>query len=235
MSGCAVGRESGGPSEPAAETGTVAPTTASSQAACPSPHGGVCLGLLAAGTYRTRAFERGLSYTVPDGWSNLEDLPGQVLLLPPGRSVDGVDAGTADYLGVYDGVAVAAADCSPRPEPGVGSGAEGVATALRERPGLEVSPAQEVTVGGLRGLVVDISLVEGTRAGCVVEGGLRIVPLVIGTGPAEFEHAALAGGTTRLYLLEDGKSLVAVEVNEVSADGPFPDLEAVVGGLRFSP
>ena len=34
---------------------------------CPNPHGGICLGTLVAGTYKTSSFDPRLTYTVPDG------------------------------------------------------------------------------------------------------------------------------------------------------------------------
>ncbi len=54
--------------------------------------------------YTTTMFEPTLTYSVPEGWSNMEDLPGNFLLLPPGSTLEGVNAGTSDYLGVYTSV-----------------------------------------------------------------------------------------------------------------------------------
>ncbi|MCV0402639.1 MAG: hypothetical protein K5924_02895 [Chloroflexi bacterium] len=67
-----------------------------------------------AGTYTTVAFGTELTYTVPDGWNNQEDLPGNFLVIPPTAAAEEVDAGTADYIGVYDGVAAASGDCEAR-------------------------------------------------------------------------------------------------------------------------
>lgn len=231
---------SGGTSNSVGEReATRAPTAVEPEAApsrppeCPSPHGGLCLGDLAAGTYRTSWFTPRLSYSVAEGWSNLEDLPGNFLLLPPGRDVDGVDASTADYLGVYSGVGVAAEDCQPMPMPGVGAAPKEFVTALTERTGLVVSAPRRVVVGGLRGLVVDIDAAPRGKGGCVVEAGLRIVPLIFGTGPAELEHAQWDGLRTRLYVLRSGRSNVVVEVSDVEADGRPFEFEAVVDSLEF--
>ena len=82
-------------------TPAVPPPAASTTPRCPNPNdGGSCLGALKAGTYRTTVFELPITYTVPDGWQNLEDLPGNFLLIPPGKNVGGADTGTTDYVSV---------------------------------------------------------------------------------------------------------------------------------------
>lgn len=203
---------------------------------CPNPMGGQCLGEVEGGNpYRTATFTPQFTYTTPAGWSNMEDLPGNFLLLPPGRSIDGVDAGTADYLGIYSGASVSAADCAPEPMPGVGLKPDAVVTALAERPGLNVSAPKEVVLGGLKGLVIAIDLEPDTTAGCKVEGDLTIIPLFIGVGPASVEHAQVPGLRTHLYVLDNGRSNVIVEVSDVGRDkSPF-DYERVIEKLRFSP
>lgn len=84
--------------------GSAAPSAAASPS-CPSVHGGKCLGPLAAGTYTTTEFHPQLTYSVPAGWTNCEDLSGNFLLVPPGGTLDGVDAGTSDYVAAYSSAA----------------------------------------------------------------------------------------------------------------------------------
>ena len=99
-----------------------------------------------------------ISYTVPDGWANYEDLPGNFLLVPPGGSLDGVDAGTSDYIGIFQGVAVAD-ECARRGRARRGhSRAAEMAAALAAREGLVVTEPVPVEVGGLSGLMIDIDL-----------------------------------------------------------------------------
>ena len=74
---------------------------------------------MTAGTYATTEFQAGVAYTVPDGWANYEDLPGNFLLVPPSGTLEGVNAGTSDYIGMYDGIAPASANCDEVPEPGI--------------------------------------------------------------------------------------------------------------------
>ncbi len=164
----------------------------------------------------------------------MEDLPGNFLLLPPGRDLSGVDAGAADYLGVYSGATVAAADCESAAMPGVGLRPKAIATALQQRPGLDTSTPHNVSVGGLHGLVMDIRLAPGTTAGCAVEGGLTIVPLFIGAGPATVEHAQVPGLRTRLYVLANGKSNLILEASDVTADADTFAFEPVIRSFDFA-
>lgn len=210
------------------------PSETVAAAVCPNPGGGQCLGDLAAGSYHTEVFEPPLGYTVPAGWANLEDLPGNFLLLPPGRDLGGVDAGEADYLGVYSGATVAAADCESAAMPGVGLRPRAMATALQQRAGLITSTPRKVSVGGLHGVVMDIRLSPGTKAGCTVEGGLSIIPLFIGAGPASVEHAQFAGLRTRLYVLANGRSNIIVEVSDVATDAGTFEFESVISSLDFA-
>lgn len=227
--------ESGGSDNAGASSSSVSAPSAKAPIVCPNPMGGQCLGELEGGTqYRTETFTPQIVYSTPAGWSNMEDLQGNFLLLPPNRSIDGVDAGTADYLGIYSGATVSATDCTPAPMPGVGLKPDAVAAALAERPGLDVSAPREVVVGGLKGVLIDIGMEPESKAGCKVDGGLRIVPLFIGVGPASVEHAQGAGLRTHLYVLDHGGSNVVVEVSDVGSDKlPF-NYEQVIEKLRFS-
>lgn len=219
----------------ASATASVDPTA--SAPACPNPHGGVCLGRLAAGTYTTRVFETPLTYTVADGWTNDEDLPGNFILFPPTASREGIDSGTADYVGVYDGITVARADCEEGWEPDIEQSPAAMAAWFMGHDGLAASEPVPVTVGGLEGLVLDLPIADGYTGGCHYEGyeGIPIVPLFIGAGLAEVHHVALGENLTRLYLLhgQDGR-VVAIEVSDVPGGIGLEDLDAIVDDFRFS-
>ena len=70
---------------------TLATESASPPPECPNPEGQACLGELAPGTYTTVVFTPTLTYTVPSGWSNFEDTPGNFLLVPTRGSLPGVN------------------------------------------------------------------------------------------------------------------------------------------------
>jgi len=164
--GCSTaGQQAGGEASPPPSAEVSAPGTPA-QITCPNPHGGSCLGALAAGTYTTKNFQPTLTYTVPDGWGNFEDLDGNFLLLPPGATLEGGDAGTDDYIGIYSSVA-AVQGCGSGSAPGVGHTPADIAAHLTaNREALKVSAPQAATVGGLQGLVLDLELQTGFTDGC---------------------------------------------------------------------
>jgi hypothetical protein len=199
---------------------------------------GTCLGPLTAGTYTTSTFATPLTYTVGDGWANDEDLPGNWLLIPPGAELAGVNAGTSDFIGVYDGVAAASADCAERPQADVGTDPEAIAGWLADHDGIAPVTLESVTVGGLEGVVVDLRLADGYAEGCPYEGfeGVPMVPMLIGdgTGPADLHHVVLGNSTTRLYLLEGptGRT-VAIEVADLPGNVGLDELDAVAHTFTF--
>ena len=204
---------------------------------CPNPNGGgACLGPLAAGTYRTTAFETPFTFTVPDGWANYEDLPGTVLLVPPGGSLEGVDIATSDNVGVAQGVAVAADDCSDTPQGGVSTSAEEIVAALAAREGLVVSDPGAVEVGGLSGLMIDIAYDPEAGGLCSdPEAGLTFTPVTVGIGPASFSFGQFEGFTTRLYLFDTPGGTIVIDVVDVAASpGTVEDYLAVLDSIEFS-
>ena len=146
------------------------PIPSPSAAACPNPEGGECLGPLTGGTYASVEFQAGVTYTVPDGWANYEDLPGNFLLVPPSGTLEGVNAGTSDYIGMYDGTAPASANCDEVPEPGIETTPEAMAEWYVSLAGLDTTEPSPVHLGGLMGRVFDVALAKGHEEGCPYPG-----------------------------------------------------------------
>lgn len=216
----------------------VTPVVATSAASaptrtCPNDYGGDCLGALSAGTYTTTSFQPTLTYTVPDYWSNYEDLPGNFLLVPDGGDLDGVDAGTSDYIGIYTSVR-AVDGCGAGLVPGVGTSPDDIAKALRRTPGLVVTEPAPAVVGGLEGLVLDLTMEPGWTQGCEDVGSSPVVPLYKGTSPSDFEHAMIEGLTMRLFLLARGAETVAIEINDVHGGGRLPAYTDVASKVVFA-
>jgi len=145
---------------------TLTTPAAAQGSSCPNPEGGACLGPLTPGTYATSSFVLPITYTVPEGWDNEEDTPGNFLLLPPGQTLEGVNAGTSNYLGIYRGVHAAARDCTEAPEPAVATTAEALAEELAERPGLIAGGPEPVSVGGLEGYRLDVRMDPAWTTAC---------------------------------------------------------------------
>ena len=217
------------------------PAAPSSSTACPNPDGGTrnrCRGDLPPGTYTTTAFEPTLTYTVGGGWSNMEDLPGNFLLIPPGGSLDGVNPMTSDFLGVYTSVVP--------PLPCVEQAAAPTVTTpqvyvdwLRAQPQLATTEPSTVTIGGLTGLQVDVSLVEDQACSdpAIAEAyGL----VILGIGPSQLTHGVVPNYPLRLDLLADGQGVLAVELADAPNGGSrFPDwwtaAEPLLGTFHFTP
>lgn len=238
----------GGSNSPATPTTTATVLPSASAAAspsffvgtCPNPEGDIantCLGTVQAGTYTTKTFYPYMTYTVPAGWSDMEDLPGNFVLIPPGATLDGINAGTSDYLGVY--AAVAAPDhCLGQPSDTVPQTFDGLLGWLKHDPAIIVSNVKEVTIGGLSGTVLDTRM-RGTKGDGCPDGVWA--DLIVGVDNSSLVHSVGPDPATRtrLYLLRNGTEVLAIEVADVpngqsSAADWFKAATPVVQSLSFS-
>jgi hypothetical protein len=215
--------------------------TATPRPSCPNPEGETCLGVLSAGTYTTLLFTPEITYTVPDGWQNLEDTRGNFLLVAPGYDLRGVNEGGSDYIGIYTSIAAANRLCSTETEvqsdqPGVAKTSSAIADEFMQRPGLATTPSTLVSVGGLSGVVLDITLTDGWTGTCFyAPGGAPVVPMFRGVDPSSLDHGMGPGLTMRLYLLDRPLGTLAIEVSD-SADGEHLDTySTIVDQIRFGP
>jgi len=146
-----------------------------------------------------------------------------------------VNNDTSDFIGIDHGVAAAAADCREIPEPGVGRSAKALAAWFSRHPGLVTSDPKQTTVGGLPGVVLDVTLSPDWTETCpYAHDGEPLVPLIIGIGPAALHHVINASFTTRLYLLDLGSSNVVIEVVDRPGDDlALEDYKAIIQDLEF--
>jgi hypothetical protein len=216
---------------------TVAARTPASAAteptpACPNPYGGTCLGALEPGTYTTQTFSPAITYTVPGGWTNGEDLPGNFLLHL---------AGDDRYIGIYRD-ANAPYKCEEFPDPDVSQSVSDYTRWLRRHPLLHVTKPRPVSVGGLHGVVMDISKAPGTEGqGCTFGEGTvtGAVPFIVGgRGPASLHHVILdtPGFAERLYLLRYKRGNVAIEIGPEGASlrEYLEEVTPILRSLRFA-
>ncbi len=191
------------------EVGSVVTT----MAPCPyGEDGGVCLGPLGEGTYSSTSFAPDLRYTVPGGWENAQDRSGNFVLQK---------TGDVRYLAVYQNVK-APAECEDVPAPGVGTSVEELTEWYTTHPGLVVTEPVEVTVGGLTGVFLDISLDPSWDVTCEFSEGRPVVPFLLKDDPMSYaHHVILPGFEERLYILEWFGGNVAIEVGPEG--GPLDD------------
>ena len=224
-----------GPSVATGASSQTSPTVSTpSPPQCPNPEGQACLGELAPGTYTTTVFTPTLTYTVPVGWSNFEDTPGNFLLVPPRGSLAGVNRDTGDFIGVYSSIA-AADGCPFNEAPDVEQSASGIAGWMARNPGLAITNRHDVDNGGLQGVVFDIKMAKGWTKGCPYTHGVPLVPLIVGVGISGLEHGILPQSWTRLYLLDNPpQGVMAIEVVNVQEGDHLDEYSSVVEGMSFA-
>ena len=197
--------------------------------ACPNPHGGTCLGPLPAGTFTTTTFSPAITYTVPAGWTNGEDLPGNFLL-----QLDG----DFRYLGIYRDANVPY-KCEEHPDPDVSQSRRRLHALATPPPAAARHQAPPRLVGGLHGVVMDISKAPGTKGkGCTFGENTGAVAFIVGgRGPASLHHVILdePGFKERLYLLRYKRGNVAIEVGPegTSLDAYLREVTPIIQSLRF--
>ena len=187
---------------------------------CPNPDGGTCLGALSAGTYQTSTFHPAITYTVPSGWSNFEDLPGDFLLVPPSGSLGGVNVGTSDYIGIYTSIGAAAPGCADGYAPGVGFTPKSIAHWFTRERGLVTTRPISASVGRLHGLRLDMHLSSTWKKTCRYNHGKPTVQLIVGVPPSGLVHTMIPHLTIRLYLLHYHAGTLAVEIDDVHKGHP---------------
>ena len=215
----------------------------SAAAACPSPGEGTCLGDLSSGTtYQSTSFRPQVTFSVPvEGWMNAEDYPGTFSLLAPDNTVSGINAQTSDYIGIATSIVPSglkqARGCVFRPIPGNWSTPGRVASYFTSDSTLMTTRPRPASVGGLRGVVLDVRVKPGaTLTSCTVAGQrFKFTGAFSGSPPTQLDHAVVRDETIRLYLLAHAGRVMLVEANDVDAvPAELISLTTVVRALRFS-
>ena len=233
LTGCASTVASEGSIASGAASSAVSSAATAEPAGCPNPHGGSCLGNLDPGTYKTSTFKPQVTYTVPAGWTNFEDLPGNFWLFQQQDSQDGELGGS--YLGIYQDVNAAAIDCRETLQEGVGTSPAELVAWYQSIPGLTVSKPTKVTVGGLQGLQIDLDLQPGVDT-CSY-GPYKGIPLIIGNGVSSLHHVILDELDLRLIILGWRTGNVTLEITNVheqhTAEEFRTALQPIIDSLEF--
>jgi hypothetical protein len=91
---------------------------------------------------------------------------------------------------------------------------------------------ESVTIGGLSGLVMDISMAPDWTGTCFYssEPGVQLMG---GVAPSEFDHSVVGGLAMRLYLLDRGDSTLAIEIGDFSGGANLDAYAAIVEQFEF--
>jgi hypothetical protein len=164
--------------------------------------------------------------------------------LPTGWSLDGSTFWHSDnaYVELLPDRSLMAADCDLRPEAGVGRTAMEIATALAARDGLATTEQKTVTIGGLSGQQIDITIRPGWTKACPsAEDDTPMVPLVGALDEKNlWNFNAATPGEQYRYLILDapGRHNLLVSIYALEPERldkvVIPAME-IANHLRFTP
>jgi hypothetical protein len=147
-----------------------------------------CLGDLEAGTHASQFFtprlaagatwspiHGQLTFRVPDGWAMTSDYPRTFNLETSEWYSTSLGSTQTDVDGIYmraqPGAVVESSICDPTLDPAIGTRAADLAAYAAGHPGLDASAPQDVTIGSLRGSMVDARLRPEAAGDC---GGVAL-------------------------------------------------------------
>ena len=233
LAGCGGGSTGTGGAPPTSPDAVVSSATGPANVTCPYGGGGLCVGRLDAGRHRSQALHPALAYAVPRGWDNPEDLEANYELLPPGATAPAVEAGDADYVGVYRDVALEDG-CATGPVGGLARTPAAYFRHLSGRPDLVLTRPRPTHVGGLSGLVADLHQAPTWHRTCPYSGGKPLSSVLVGIADAGLDHPIVPRQTMRLYLLQFHRAVLAVEVEDVHSLGTLTASSRIVRTFHFA-
>jgi hypothetical protein len=169
----------------------------------------------------SREFIPPIRYVIPADtavvWDNPEDLPGTFTLHPDGP--------TTDAIFFFRDVRVLTAICDPHFDEDVGNAAADIAAWIVANPNLTATTPESVAVGGLEGVLVDISASGAYTTDCgddpggIYPSGLPIVPLFAGAGSGDLTWFIGGPERMRLYLLDmPGGGNLVISIDAIAGD-----------------
>ena len=230
--------------EPCAARGAAIQGSWNRAGTCPA--GGVCLGDMDAGTHVSAVFtpfrppstwrdDYGrFSFTVPDGWTNLEDGKDDYVLATRDAAPD------TDILliaGVAPHVQDAACSELASPAPGVGTSPQAIAKWIRTIPGLITTKPTPTEVGGIQGVMLDVSVSPASTHHCPFIDAAGAQLFSPSDPKSEFDFGVWGHGRLRLFLLDLGESrtlMIDIEApDKATWDALVPQAMPIVQSFTF--
>ena len=211
---------------------------------CPNT-GADCLGPLEAGNHVSVIFNPfvpvdrwtfsygRLGYTVPEGWQNDEEDRGVYVISRQGAGED-ASIWLLSEVAAHD----QAADCSDNvAAAGVDRTEAALASWLTTVPGLKSTKATTVTLGGLTGVTMDLSVDPGWTRVCP-GGAVPAVKVFADANGAEHDVEVDAGTPLRIFLLDlgDGRTLLVFihAVDRVTWDSLINEAMPIVQSFQLN-
>jgi hypothetical protein len=185
-----------------------------------------------------------ITYTVPDGWFNNQDIGGHFDLWPvntdvlsPTYSFDTL-SGDTRAIGIFEGLAIPDG-CEQQPDPSVDRTVGAMTQWLTSHPGLVTSQPEPVTIGGLEGVLIDVSLDPAWTQTCPWSQGQPVVQILVDGIPNGFAAGIDPGKPVRLYLLEHATGVIVIDVSASNRGPSIDDLAAmatpILENIHFAP
>jgi hypothetical protein len=177
-SGVAAPGTSATPSASAGATSTASAVAASSAAAfsCYGDTTG-CAGPLTAGQHVSANFLLALTFTTPDGWVNVRDIPRTY-----GIETDLGVVAPIEVMGL-NAIAEQTDGCGPVRKPGVGSSVEDLIAAVRSHPGLTATEPVAAEIDGFKGQSIDFGVKAPWDKRCpAIDPDFPVVLMLTDTG-----------------------------------------------------
>jgi hypothetical protein len=102
--------------------------------------------------------------------------------------------------------------------------------------GLVTTEPEPTSVGGLTGVVIDVSLDPSWTKGCAWSGGQPSVGIIIGAGPSRLTHAlSPSRPEERVYLLEfeDGNVTIEIGPEGTPLDAYLEVVTPIIESIQF--
>jgi hypothetical protein len=146
---------------------------------------------------------------------------------PPGNSIEG------SFIGLETRVAPEARDCQSHVA-GVRTTPAAIAAWMTKQHDLVVSHRRAVTLGGLRGIALDVRMARGAK-GCWSSGATTPgAPLLVGIGPSSFDHEVARGSDERHYLLAYKGGTLDIQMVDTPGGKQLASYAAIVAAFRFA-
>jgi len=173
----------------------------------------------------------GVTFESPTSWEVVEDATDAFFLAAP--------SGTSTGQGIYilRGAAIPALDtgCTARPDPARGDAVLDFVDYVAAHPNYERSQTHDVTIGGLSGVTLDLTLVGSLEAPCQYVNGSMFLAQGVGEGWSSWGLSS--GEYQRVAFLDDGADgTIVVIVNargQTKFDLMTADAAPIIDSLRF--